>query len=295
MLPCPYSQLLLQMKSSPDARLLDCIVVALVVIAFAIGGGAAHAHTGRPVAPPPAEPAPLAKQIDRAQAVIEDPGSSPGKLADAGLTEELSTEVLASDRPGRRRATLALLSPRAAATERTDLAASAGLSRITTPEMHFPPWRISQPPPPGILLADFRAAQARFGVPWQYLAAIEFVETRFGRIHGPSPAGAQGPMQFEPSTWAAYGRGSIDSQHDAIFAAARYLVANGAPRDMADALFHYNDSPEYGEAVTDYARRMQVDARAFDGYYNWQVIVAKGRGKFLLPDGYPSGRPEPIR
>jgi membrane-bound lytic murein transglycosylase B len=101
-------------------------------------------------------------------------------------------------------------------------------------------------------------------------------------------------MQFEPSTWAAYGRGSIDSQHDAIFAAARYLVANGAPRDMADALFHYNASPEYGQAVTDYARRMQVDPRAFDGYYSWQVIFAKGREKFLLPDGYPSARPEPI-
>ncbi len=56
---------------------------------------------------------------------------------------------------------------------------------------------------------------------------------------------------------------------------------------MADALFHYNDSPEYGEAVTDYARRMQVDPRAFGGYYSWQVIFAKGRGKFLLPGRVP--------
>jgi hypothetical protein len=118
------------MKSSPDARLVARIAVALVVMAFAIGGGAAHAHTGQPVAPPPAEPAAFAKQIDRAQAVIEDPGSSPGKLAGAGLAEELSTGVLASDRLSRRRATLALLSPKAAATERTDLAASAGLSRL---------------------------------------------------------------------------------------------------------------------------------------------------------------------
>src|SRR5436309_2447672 len=85
------------------------------------------------------------------------------------------------------------------------------------------------PRPAPTLLSFFRAAQARFGVPWPFLAAIELVETRFGRIRGSSSAGAKGPMQFLPATWALYGHGSIDSPRSAILAAARLLAANGAP------------------------------------------------------------------
>ena len=71
--------------------------------------------------------------------------------------------------------------------------AAMALARLVSPRRSFPAWRILAPPAPATLLAYFKAAQARFGVPWEYLAAIEFVETRFGRVHGLSTAGAEGP------------------------------------------------------------------------------------------------------
>jgi Transglycosylase SLT domain len=236
----------------------------------------------------------LAFDINRAQEVIDDRASSSGDLARAGLLEQLATGALERETPSARHATLALLGPRAAATIRTDLAASAALSRLTVPKKRLPPWRIVQPPGSGTLLGYFREAQSRYSVRWQYLAAIELIETRFGRIRGPSSAGAQGPMQFLPSTWARYGRGNIDNQRDAILAAARYLVANGAPGNMARALYRYNHSIDYVAAVQAYAGRMRKDPRAYDGYYNWQVLYARGRRVFMLPVGYPQARPEPV-
>jgi membrane-bound lytic murein transglycosylase B len=145
------------------------------------------------------------------------------------------------------------------------------------------------------LLGDYRAAQRRFGVSWEYLAAIALIETRFGRVVGPSSAGARGPMQFLPSTWARYGRGDIDNQHDAIFAAARYLAANGARRNIADALYHYNNSSGYVAAVRAYAGRMRADPRAYDGYYDWQVLYPLAAATVMLPVGYPKVRPVRVR
>jgi membrane-bound lytic murein transglycosylase B len=103
-----------------------------------------------------------------------------------------------------------------------------------------------------------------------------------GRIKGDSSAGAQGPMQFIPSTWAIYGRGGdITSNRDAIYAAARYLRATGAPSDMARALRAYNNSARYVRAVTAYAQQIEADERAYLGYHAWQVYY----GTRLLPEG----------
>jgi soluble lytic murein transglycosylase-like protein len=287
------------------------VVVALLGVVVAVSGDQerdaprAYAHVVRTrsaVRPGPDQlPTPwavdarqLADDINRAQQVIDDPASPTADLAGAGLLEQLATGVLAGETPAARHATLTLLRPQAAATMRTNLAASAALSHLTVPKKRFPPWKIVQPPSPATLLGYFREAQSRYGVRWQYLAAIEFVETRFGRIRGPSSAGARGPMQFLPATWARYGRGNIDNQRDAILAAARYLVANGAPGDMASALYRYNNSAHYVAAVEAYAGRMRSDARAFDGYYNWQVLYTRVRRTFLLPVGYPRVRPEPV-
>jgi membrane-bound lytic murein transglycosylase B len=97
-------------------------------------------------------------------------------------------------------------------------------------------------------------------------------------------------MQFLPSTWTRYGRGGdIDATGDAILAAARLLRANGAPTDMAAALYAYNPSRRYVRAVSAYASQLHADRRAFLGYYHWQVFY----GDTLLPEGYPARPPTP--
>jgi hypothetical protein len=242
----------------------------------------------------PADPTRLATDLDLAQRVIDDPRSAGPQLARAGLFEQLAIASLAHERPAARRASLAGLSPSAAVTTRANLAAAAALSRLVVPSRRLPRWRIVRPAAPDVLMGYFRSAQSRFRVGWQYLAAIEFVETRFGRVQGLSPAGAEGPMQFLSGTWARYGKGNVDTQRDAIEAAARFLVANGAPGNMPHALYRYNDSRDYVAAIQDYAGRMRADHRAFYGYYYWSVVYARRAGGVILPVGYPRARPIPV-
>jgi membrane-bound lytic murein transglycosylase B len=276
-----------------------------------IGGGAAAAGAaavavaalaGHPAQPkrrpaPARTPDSIVAQLDRAEQIIDSPSSSARQLARAGLLEQLATGGLAGDNRSKRTGALASLTPAAAATMRANVDAEAALTSLTrlisrtTPGKSLPRWRITQPPGPGTLLQYFRAAQKKYGLPWEVLAAIELVETRFGRIHGLSPAGAEGPMQFMPDTWARYGAGDVDNPRQAILAAGRYLAANGAPADIAGALYHYNQSHYYVRAVEDYANRMRTSARAYYGYYQWQVLYAWARGTVLLPIGYPKVRP----
>jgi membrane-bound lytic murein transglycosylase B len=168
---------------------------------------------------------------------------------------------------------------------KANVLAGSELRKLNRPAGRLPRWRIVAPAPAGQLLAAYRAAEAKLAVPWEYLAAIHLVETRTGRIRGTSSAGAQGPMQFLPSTWKRYGRGGdIQATGDAILAAARLLAANRAPTDMAAALYAYNPSRRYVRAVSAYAGQLRANRRAFLGYYHWQVFY----GDTLLPEGYPT-------
>jgi soluble lytic murein transglycosylase-like protein len=116
-------------------------------------------------------------------------------------------------------------------------------------------------------------------VPWSILAAVNFVESAFGRVRSASEAGARGPMQFLPSTWRAYGMGGdIDDPHDAILAAANLLRRAGAPGDLNRALFAYNHSRDYVRAIRLFAERMAADERTFLAYYAWQVYVRTPTG-----------------
>lgn len=117
----------------------------------------------------------------------------------------------------------------------------------------------------------YQRAAGSYGMDWTYLAAINFVESDFGRVLGPSTTGALGPMQFEPATWEDYGAGSIMNPHDSINAAARYLHASGAPGSMGDALYSYNPTWDYVEAVSRYAAAIHRDQSWMERLYYWST------------------------
>jgi membrane-bound lytic murein transglycosylase B len=286
------------------------VVVLAAGLAALIAGSQAGVRTTAPPRPallapspaatpalpetPPADPAGLATALNQAQTIIDRAASSTAQVANAAWFEQLASLAIERAQASSRRTTLSRLDPDAAATMRANLAAGAALKRLETPRRKLPHWKIVQPPPPSALLGYLKGAQNRFTVRWEDLAAIELIETKFGRVVGLSTAGAEGPMQFLPATWARYGSGDVHNQRDAILGAARYLRANGAPGDMAGALYHYNPSADYVAAVTDFANRMRADPRAFYGYYYQQVIYDKAGGPVLLPVGYPRSRPVPL-
>ena len=103
------------------------------------------------------------------------------------------------------------------------------------------------------------------GLQWQVLAAIGQIESGHGRNVGPSSAGALGPMQFMPATWAwagvdgdGDGKADIMNPYDAVPAAALYLCragANQGPQGLYDAIFSYNHADLYVKEVLDLAAR----------------------------------------
>lgn len=158
-----------------------------------------------------------------------------------------------------------------------------------------PAWRIDPPTPADELMGYYHAAESESGVGWNYLAAINLVETRFGSINGVSTAGAQGPMQFLPSTFGSYGQGGdINSPHDSIMAAGRYLAANGFTNDRDRAIYGYNHAHQYVQAVDDYAALIGSDPATFAAFYRWDVYYVTTAGDVLLPIGYAATSPIPV-
>ncbi len=212
----------------------------------------------------------LASAIDRWNK--NDP--PPRDVTLLALFRQRALRALAVDRPLAR--TVVRRDPALA----TDVAAHRDLAKLAAegPVPRSAP-RVGSAQPPLRLLAWYRAAERRFGIRWQLLAAINFVESAFGKVRNTSTAGAQGPMQFEPATWRAYGLGgNIDQPHDAILGAANYLAANRGARDERAALYHYDNSPLYVDAVERYANRIAGDRHAFFEYYAWQVYFRTSSG-----------------
>ena len=109
---------------------------------------------------------------------------------------------------------------------------------------------------PVFLLPIYQAAGIQYGIRWEVLAAINEIETDYGRNLNVSSAGALGWMQFIPSSWRAYGTdankdGKKDPYNpvDAIFAAARYLKAAGYEKDVRRSIFAYNHADWYVDSV----------------------------------------------
>jgi hypothetical protein len=225
----------------------------------------------------------LAAQLAQVEAAIRNPATPAAELPRLGHTQQRIYGALVS-RPEWQPEVFGKLPAVLRPIAEANVLAGSELRRLSSSEpRELPKWRIVAPPPAAELLGEYKSAEAASGIPGQFLAAIHHVETRMGRIRGDSSAGAQGPMQFLPSTWQIYGAGGdINSFHDSLLAATRLLRANGAPADMARALFAYNNSNRYVRAVTAYADQMRADERAFLGYYHWQVYYFDT----WLPEGY---------
>jgi murein DD-endopeptidase MepM/ murein hydrolase activator NlpD len=134
--------------------------------------------------------------------------------------------------------------------------AQPGAAPVGVPNFFIDKFRI-----PPFLLPIYQAAGVQYGIRWEVLAAINEIETDYGRNLNVSSAGAVGWMQFMPATWEMYG---TDANHDgtrdpynpvdAIFAAARYLKAAGGEADINRAVFAYNHADWYVDSVLMRAR-----------------------------------------
>jgi soluble lytic murein transglycosylase-like protein len=241
-----------------------------------------------------ADPAELADDLVADEQALRDPATSePARVAAAHRQQAAYRAI------GRRTEWDAIVRPRISSSLSKvydlNIDARRQLAAMAPTRDTVPPWRIVSPPPADELVAYYHDAEQATGVGWNYLAAINFVETRFGSVDGVSTAGAQGPMQFLPSTFAAYGEGGdIRSPRDSIMAAGRYLAANGFVNDRDRALFRYNNSAQYVRAVNDYAELIAADPAALGSYYRWDVYYYTVAGDVLLPIGYVATEPIPV-
>jgi Transglycosylase SLT domain len=150
---------------------------------------------------------------------------------------------------------------------------------------------------PARYLQLYERAAARYGIDWAVLAGIGKVECDHGRDPDAAcsregavnAAGAGGPMQFIASTWARYGvdgdaDGRVDrwDAADAIFSAANYLSAAGAPRDYERALLAYNHARWYVAEVESWAARYRASA----------ATPSRQRARGLASAGVPDESPE---
>ena len=247
--------------------------------------GAPEASPADPAAelpPPTAEPAATPVTTDLSTTATPDPATAPATATDGATTapapttttpHEIETEVVLdpqhtsggqapAKRPSRRtRSSAATPAPAAAPTTVADSGRATPdpsvfgpLTATTVPNFLIDRFRI-----PPFLLPIYQAAGIEYGVRWEVLAAINSIETDYGRNLNISSAGAVGWMQFMPATWEGYG---VDANRDgrkdpynpvdAIFAAARYLKAADASKSLWRAIYAYNHADWY---VADVLRR----------------------------------------
>jgi len=151
-----------------------------------------------------------------------------------------------------------------------------------------PPGATADAIPPEYL-ALYQSVGKEYGIDWQILAAIGFIESGHGSNMGPSSAGALGPMQFLPSSWDLFGVDGdkdgdkdINDPKDAIPAAAVHLIkaGGGIANSVHDALFGYNHSEAYVASVIAQANK-----------YGWTGDPSAGIPGAAIPGGAPAGGP----
>ncbi|MBX9982047.1 MAG: lytic transglycosylase domain-containing protein [Mycobacterium gordonae] len=278
------------------SRVSRCGASLLVATAVLVTPGQAAAAP-LPAAPAlAADPALLARDLVADEQALRDPASTDAVLQAAALRQQAAYRAI-----GRHPEWESIVRPVIPASlvgiydlnvdaRHHLMALNAGEAKPT-----LPAWRIDAPAPVGELAGYYQAAAAATGVAWNYLAAINMVETDFGRINGVSTAGAQGPMQFLPSTFASYAEGGdIHSARDSIMAAGRMLAANGFASNPDGAVYSYNHSSHYVGAVKDYAAAIAADPAVLPDYHRWDVYYLTTSGDVLLPVGYLASERIPV-
>src|SRR3977135_1036146 len=173
----------------------------------------------------------VADELGGGEQAIRDPATPPGDYTSLGQRQQIAYHRLAAH-PDWVPAVLNAVPASVRSAIQDNLSAAQQIGDLNGTSSTLPHWRIIAPPGPEVLRGYYNEAQQASGVAWQYLAAINLSETNMGRIQGLSSAGAQGPMQFMPATWASYGRGDVNNPRDAILAAGRYLQAHGDPPNI---------------------------------------------------------------
>jgi Transglycosylase SLT domain len=258
-------------------------MVGVLVMVASLTGLGNRAHS----AEKPVLPANVAWVVDETDPAVLTAAFSATRGVSAALDHQRAIHAIVLN-PELREPTLnGIVDPKRRAIVVTELDAALQLRALTKPQPNLPKWNLIAPASASELRSAYDKAQKETGIEWQFLAAVNFVETKMGRIRGTSTAGAQGPMQFLPSTWKIYGKGGdINSVTDSIAAAARFLKAKGGPANMSKALFRYNNSNKYVVAITTYAQNMKADPGLFTEYHAWNVIYRWAPGDVYLQEGY---------
>jgi soluble lytic murein transglycosylase-like protein len=240
------------------------------------------------------DPAQLADDLVADEGALRDPSTAEAALAAAARRQQAAYRAIGRH-PEWDAITRPRIPPSLLGVYDSNVDARRQLTAMTPTRDTLPAWHIEPPAPADELLGYYHQAESQSGVGWNYLAAINLIETRLGSIDGVSTAGAQGPMQFLPATFATYGEGGdIHSPRDSIMAAGRYLAANGFANDRDHAIYRYNHADQYVRAVNQYAGLIAADPAAFAGYYRWDVYCHTIAGDVLLPIGYTATSPIPV-
>jgi len=236
----------------------------------------------------------MAARLVELERAIRDPEVPLSRVPALGHAQQRLLRALATDAVAAA-AVLAALPDDLRPPVQAMLDATAAVAHtVKDPKTDLPGWRIVPAESPAELLVNYKEAEDAHGVPWSILAAIHLNETRMGRLRGTSIAGAQGPMQFMPKTWAEYGTGDVNNNRDAILAAGRYVAASGWAEDPDKAIWAYNHSNNYVKAIRAFGGLMADEPRLFHALWGWQVYYRTVQGAIWLEEGYDHTERTPI-